>query len=58
MLVVPLFAFGLVFAVWLFLRREYRRLYGCVPKWWAVPFTHGALLFGRRLPETWERCPE
>jgi len=40
---------------WLVCHQWYKRIHGCRLRWWAVPFSHGALLFDRRLPDRWEK---
>lgn len=42
-----------VAACWLACDLFYGRIYGHRLRWWAKPFAHGALLFGRRLKD-WE----
>lgn len=48
-------AFLLLFASWLLMGRFYKLIYGVPAKWWAIPFTHGAILWARRLPRNWEK---
>lgn len=40
-------------SMWLICHWYYQRIYGHKLRWWAIPLSHGALLFGERL-ERWE----
>lgn len=41
-------------ASWWLMHRSYRWIWHHRLRWWAIPFAHGAVLFGHRL-ERWER---
>jgi lysylphosphatidylglycerol synthetase-like protein (DUF2156 family) len=45
---------ALLVCAWTLCGRFYARIYHHKLRWWAVPFSHGALLFGKRLND-WEK---